>query len=112
MNFSAWVGWRFLHALGRGRGWSLLAVLSVTGLVLGVAALLAVLSVMQGFQSTLQGRLLQATPHVMITSEVPLGAAQRAALRGDPRVRALVPFVATPALFSLGGRGPARGGEG
>ena len=62
MTFSAWVGWRFLHALGRGRGWSLLAVLSVTGLVLGVAALLAVLSVMQGFQSTLQGRLLQATP--------------------------------------------------
>ena len=104
MNFSAWVGWRFLHALGRGRGWSLLAVLSVTGLVLGVAALLAVLSVMQGFQSTLQGRLLQATPHVMITSEVPLGAAQRAALRGDPRARALVPFVVTPALFSLGGR--------
>ena len=104
MNFSAWVGWRFLHALGRGRGWSLLAVLSVTGLVLGVAALLAVLSVMQGFQSTLQGRLLQATPHVMITSEAPLSAGQLAALRGDARVQALVPFVTTPALFSLGGR--------
>ena len=104
MNFSAWMGWRFLHALGRGRGWSLLAVLSVTGLVLGVAALLAVLSVMQGFQSTLQGRLLQATPHVMFTSEAPLSAQQLGALQGDFRVQVLVPFVTTPALFSLGGR--------
>ena len=104
MTFSAWVGWRFLHALGRGRGWSLLAVLSVTGLVLGVAALLAVLSVMQGFQSTLQGRLLQATPHVMITTAAPLSPEQLSELRGDARVQTLVPFVTTPALFSLGGR--------
>ena len=109
MTFSAWVGWRFLHALGRGRGWSLLAVLSVTGLVLGVAALLAVLSVMQGFQSTLQGRLLQATPHVMITTAAPLSPEQLSELRAMPGCRPWCPLSRPPPCSpSAAGLSPGR----
>ncbi|MBL6716567.1 MAG: ABC transporter permease [Pseudomonadales bacterium] len=102
MRLSLWLGWRFLGALGQGRGWSLLATLSVTGLVLGVAALLAVLSVMRGFQETLQDRLLSATPHLLLEAHAPLSPERLEALGTDRRLQALAPFAATPVLFSAG----------
>ena len=59
----------FAHrqTLDRGRGLSgFLSRLSVLGLILAVALLLAVLSVMNGFERELEQRILALIPHVTI----------------------------------------------
>lgn len=48
------------------------AILSATGMAVGVASLIVVLSVMNGLAGELTGRLLNAVPHVSIASTGPL----------------------------------------
>lgn len=48
------------------------AILSATGMAVGVASLVVVLSVMNGLAGELTGRLLNAVPHVSISSTGPL----------------------------------------
>jgi len=48
------------------------AILSATGMAVGVASLIVVLSVMNGLAGELTGRLLNAVPHVSISSTGPL----------------------------------------
>ena len=42
---------------------------SVAGLALGTAALIMVVSVMNGFDRTLQDRLLGVTPHILLSTD-------------------------------------------
>ena len=42
------------------------AILSATGMAIGVASLIVVLSVMNGLAGELTGRLLNATPHISV----------------------------------------------
>ena len=46
--------------------------MSATGMAVGVASLIVVLSVMNGLAGELTGRLLNAVPHVSISSTGPL----------------------------------------
>ncbi|MFN8896503.1 MAG: ABC transporter permease, partial [Pseudomonadota bacterium] len=62
------VGWRYLRA-GRRAGRrnrfiSFIAGVSVLGIALGVAALIVVLSVMNGFRTEVRDRMLDAIAHV------------------------------------------------
>ncbi len=57
--------------LDRGRGLSgFLSRLSVLGLILAVAILLAVLAVMNGFEREMRGRILGLVPHVTVQGYV------------------------------------------
>ena len=59
---------RYLRARRKDRFISLTAVLSVVGIMLGVATLIIVMSVMNGFQKTLIDQLLGLRGHILIQS--------------------------------------------
>src|SRR4030095_8103020 len=105
------VGWRYTRAgrAGRRNGFiSFISGVSMLGIALGVAALIIVLSVMNGFQREVRDRMLAVIPHVELTD--PGGAAlpdwqavaQKA--RQDPRVVGTAPYVAAQALVGRGDR--------
>lgn len=56
---------RYLSSNRENRFFSWITVLSVTGLAIGVAALIVVLSVINGFESELRKRFLHANAHIM-----------------------------------------------
>jgi len=65
--FELFIGLRYLRAKRRNGFLSLITMISAVGIALGVAALITVLSVMNGFQSELRDRILGVTSHVIVT---------------------------------------------
>ncbi len=63
------VGLRYLRAKRRTRFVSFITGISMAGIALGVAALIVILSVMNGFEGELRGRLLSMTAHGYVTGE-------------------------------------------
>lgn len=105
------VGWRYTRAGrgGRRNGFiSFISGVSMLGIALGVAALIIVLSVMNGFQKEVRDRMLSVVAHVELFdvqgAALPdwrASAAQaRAAAPGA--VLGAAPFVATQALLARG----------
>lgn len=72
MFYEFWIGARYAGLAGRGRRGakrkdrfvSFIAVSSMAGIALGVAALIIVLSVMNGFQTQVRDRMLSILPHI------------------------------------------------
>ena len=61
------IGWRYTRAgrAGRRNGFiSFISGVSMLGIALGVAALIIVLSVMNGFRKEVQDRMLSVIPHI------------------------------------------------
>lgn len=67
-NYAAFVGARYTFSRKRNRFTSLIATVSMLGMVLGVASLIVVLSIMNGFAGELRGRILSLVPHGYIES--------------------------------------------
>jgi lipoprotein-releasing system permease protein len=65
--YEGFIGLRYLRASPRRGFVSLIAGIAITGLVLGVAVLIIVLSVMNGFEEVLRTRILSLTGHATIT---------------------------------------------
>ena len=61
------VGLRYLRAKKRTRFVSFITLISLAGIALGVAALIVILSVMNGFEGELRDRLLSMTAHGYVT---------------------------------------------
>jgi lipoprotein-releasing system permease protein len=61
------VGLRYLRAKRRTRFVSFITLISLAGIALGVAALIVILSVMNGFEGELRSRLLSMTAHGYVT---------------------------------------------
>jgi lipoprotein-releasing system permease protein len=103
------VGWRYTRAGRAGRRnrfISFISGVSILGIALGVAALIIVLSVMNGFQKEVRDRMLGVVAHVELLG--PEGEAladwQQVAQRAlaQPGVLAAAPFVSTQALVARG----------
>jgi lipoprotein-releasing system permease protein len=70
INSPEWfVGLRYLRAKKRTRFVSFITLISLAGIALGVAALIVILSVMNGFEGELRDRLLSMTAHGYVTGE-------------------------------------------
>ena len=101
------IGTRHLRSTHRRGFVSFVALVSVVGLMLGVATLIVVLSVMNGFERELRSRILSVTAHGTLTGIE--GAltdwrdVQDAALR-RPGVTAAVPFIEAEAMVIDGKR--------
>ncbi len=68
INAAEWfVGLRYLRAKRRTRFVSFITLISLVGIALGVAALIVILSVMNGFEGELRSRLLSMTAHGYVT---------------------------------------------
>ncbi len=103
------LGWRYTRAgrATRRNGFiSFISGVSMLGIALGVAALIIVLSVMNGFQKEVRDRMLSVVSHIEIFA--PQGAAlpdasrTLAEARRNPAVTGAAPFVAAQALLARG----------
>jgi lipoprotein-releasing system permease protein len=103
------IGWRYTRAGRAGRRnrfISFISGVSMLGIALGVAALIIVLSVMNGFQKEVRDRMLSVASHIEVT-EFDNGAladwrATAANARRNPEVTGAAPFVASQALIARG----------
>ncbi len=102
----AFIGWRYTRARRRTRFVSLISAISIGGVALGIAALLTILSIMNGFEREMRSRLLGLAAHLVV--ERPQQAlAERGplpdAIAAMPEVTGLAPFVAGEALLTFRG---------
>jgi len=67
LPFEFFVGMRYTRAKRRNHFISFISFTSMIGIGLGVAALIVVLSVMNGFQEELRSRILGVASHLQIT---------------------------------------------
>jgi lipoprotein-releasing system permease protein len=99
------IGLRYIRA-GRRRGFiSFISLASLLGIALGVAALIVILSVMNGFETELRTRLLSMTAHASL-SDPRAGIADWRALQerliGKPGVAGASPYVSLEGMLSAG----------
>ncbi|MFN9504622.1 MAG: lipoprotein-releasing ABC transporter permease subunit [Rubrivivax sp.] len=101
------IGWRYLRGQRRGGFVSFIALLSVVGITLGVAALIVVLSVMNGFQQEVRERMLDVIGHAEAIAVGPQPAdlaALQATLSRDADVTGAAPYAAVQGLLGRGER--------
>jgi lipoprotein-releasing system permease protein len=67
MGYELLIGRRYLRASRGNRFISFISVISMVGVAIGVAVLIVVLSVMNGFEQELRGRILSLTSHATIS---------------------------------------------
>ena len=117
MSYEFWIGARYA-GLSRGRKRSakgdrfvsFIAASSMVGIALGVAALIIVLSVMNGFQTQVRDRMLSVLPHLELYA--PRSSASQVlkewkslainAKEKNEQVRGAAPFVAAQAMLARG----------
>ena len=103
------IGWRYTRAgrATRRNGFiSFISGVSMLGIALGVAALIIVLSVMNGFQKEVRDRMLGVVSHIEVFAPggQALGDVDRtlSEARANPQVVGAAPFVAAQALLARG----------
>ena len=101
------VGLRYTRARkgsGRNAFVSFIAFTSMAGIVVGVWALIVVLSVMNGFQLELRNRILSVASHIEVRGfpELKDPNAVTALARRNPHVVASAPYVLGQAMLSVG----------
>lgn len=103
------LGWRYTRAgrATRRNGFiSFISGVSMLGIALGVAALIIVLSVMNGFQKEVRDRMLGVVSHIEIFSRDGQALqdldAIMAAARKNPEVVGAAPYIASQALVARG----------
>jgi len=105
VQYELLVGLRYTRAKRRNHFISFISLTSMLGIALGVAALIVVLSVMNGFQKEVRARILGVVAHVQITEAENRLADWRAVAReaaGNPAVTAAAPFVNAQGMLMLG----------
>ena len=116
LPYEIWIGARYAGlSSSRGRGGrrdrfvSFVAASSMAGIGLGVAALIVVLSVMNGFQKEVRDRMLSVLPHIeiFVPGPDPVTALEGwqtlvASAKRSPAVLAGAPFVAAQGMLMRG----------
>jgi lipoprotein-releasing system permease protein len=107
MGYEWLVGVRYLRSRHRDGFVSFVASMSVIGLALGVAVLIVVLSVVNGYERELRSRMLSVTSHATITGldgTINDWRGKQAVAGREPGVKAAVPFIEARGLFANGTR--------
>ncbi len=100
-----YIGLRYTGAKRRNHFISFISLISIAGIGLGVAALITVLSVMNGFEQELRTRILGMASHASIsTYQQPLADWQAAAdlAREEPGVIGVAPYVQGEIMLTKG----------
>jgi lipoprotein-releasing system permease protein len=101
---------RYSFSRKRNRFTSVIAMVSMLGMVVGVASLVTVLSVMNGFAGELRGRILSLVSHGYVepaTGGMKDWPALRLQVQNHPEVLAVSPYISDKVIF--GGSGILRG---
>jgi lipoprotein-releasing system permease protein len=99
------VGLRYLRAKRRTRFVSFITLISLIGIALGVAALIVILSVMNGFEGELRNRLLSMSAHGHVTGPEGHTSDWRrlvVATESNPSILAAAPFVELEGMVQSG----------
>lgn len=106
MGYEFFIARRHLGGKRRTGFISVISFLSLAGVTVGVAALLVVISVMNGFQEELRAKILGVTAHVIILrhQNEPIADYEPvvAAVRANPEVVGCSPFIYTKSMVSVG----------
>ena len=110
MPFEWLIGWRYVRAGRAGRRnafISFISLVAMVGIALGVASLIIVMSVMNGFQREVSDRMLTAIPHIQLTDENGNAIADWQALANkakalEPGIVAAAPYTETQSLLAHG----------
>lgn len=102
---SLFVGLRYTRARRRNHFISFISLTSIIGLGLGVAVLIVVLSVMNGFDRELRTRILGMVPHGSLVGQEPMSDWQSLAgmAASHPGVEAVAPFSQMQVMLSSAG---------
>ncbi|MDP3778386.1 lipoprotein-releasing ABC transporter permease subunit [Methylotenera sp.] len=103
LPYELFVGWRYTRAKRKNHFISFISLTSMIGIALGVAALIVVLSVMNGFQKELRTRILGVASHLEVT-----GASNQLSdwqsvstfTAKLPNVQASAPYISAQAMLS------------
>src|SRR5215471_3184301 len=98
------IGLRYLRSRRRRGVVSFMSVASLLGIALGVAALIIILSVMNGLETETRTRLLSVNAHATIASRAGIDDwhAWEARLKGLPGVTGVAPYVAIEGMLAAG----------
>lgn len=102
--YELFIGLRYTRAKRRNHFISFISLISMLGMALGVAALIVVLSVMNGFQKEIRTRILGIAPHLQISEEGNYLVDWQSALQlmaKYPQVMAAAPFVNGQGMVSF-----------
>jgi lipoprotein-releasing system permease protein len=103
--YEGFLGLRYLRASPRRGSVSLIAGIAIAGLGLGVAVLIVVLSVMNGFEEVLRTRILSLTAHATISGlegRLTDWRGQVAKLERFPGILAAAPYIEEQAMMTHG----------
>jgi len=101
--YELYIGLRYTRAKRRNHFISFISLISMLGIALGVAALIVVLSVMNGFQDELRSRILGVAAHIEISGfDNTLGDWQKVSAESlkTPEVEAAAPYVMGQGLLA------------
>src|SRR5581483_195106 len=90
------IGTRYLRSTHRRGFVSFVAIVSVLGLALGVATLIVVLAVRNGFQREIRNRILSVTSHATLMGfegNLPSWQTLRREVLKQPEVKAAAPYI-------------------
>ncbi len=96
------IGIRYIRAKRRNHFISFISVVSMLGLIVGITALITVISVMNGFAAELQSRILGAVAQATITGvaeSMPNWQKALAIAQQDPHVKGAAPYVEREAFL-------------
>jgi lipoprotein-releasing system permease protein len=97
MKLEFFIGWRYLATKRKEKFISLISVISITGVAIGVMALIVVLAVMTGFDKDLRDKIVGNYSHITISSFSGIKAHDYPALavkiRSQPHVTGISPNV-------------------
>lgn len=105
-SFEWQIGWRYTRArrgARKNRFISFISLISMLGITVGVAALIIVLSVMNGFQKEVRDRMLSVLSHIEIfDAQGALADWRKTAeqAQGNPHILAAAPYVAGQAMLA------------
>ena len=103
MGYERFIARRYVHSKRQMRFINIIMLVSLVGITVGVAALIIVLSVFNGFNTVVTNVLVGFDPHIRI--EAASGGKMMSTdsldrmLRADPRIDAFAPFIANKALL-------------
>ena len=101
------IGLRYTRAERSNRFISFISLISMIGLTLGVAVLITVLSVMNGFDRELKTRILGMVPQATVTAAEVIGDWEVLAEQiktADPEVVAVAPFIQLQGMLTSNGQ--------
>ena len=108
MGFERFIAQRYIQSRRDLRFINIIMVVSVTGIMVGVAALIIVLSVFNGFNGVVTSVLVGFDPHIRITpgmgKSFPLTDSLATILDNDTSIEAWAPYVSSKALLVVGQR--------